>query len=39
LNQFSESERLLIEEVSTGVKVKEVSCTEAKDTKTCGISL
>ena len=24
---------------STGVKVKEVSCTEAKDTKTCGISL
>ncbi len=39
LNQFSESERLLIEEVSTGVKVKEVSCTEVKDTKTCGISL
>ena len=39
LNQFSESERLLIEEVSTGIKVKEVSCTEVKDTKTCGISL
>jgi hypothetical protein len=39
LNQFSESERLLIEEVSTGVKVKEVSCTEVKDTKTCGINL
>jgi hypothetical protein len=25
--------------VSTGIKVKEVSCTEVKDTKTCGISL
>ena len=39
LNQFSESERLLIKEVSTGIKLKEVSCTELKDTKTCGINL
>ncbi len=39
LNQFSASERTLIEEVSTGIKFKEVSCTEVKDTKTCGINL